>query len=559
MQCYLFEAPTYFFFAPDIPELLYYSHLPTMALALLVGFFVFWHKPTRLLNRLLLGISLSFSAWILLSLLSWTNINGDLIAAFWPFFGVLAGLLSILSIYFVYVFLYDQDISNRLKLIFLTLLFPVFLFAHTDLSLSGFNLANCDAFDHEGLLYKGYYTGLGFMAFVWILALMVARYRKATTFTRSQILLLGVGIELFLFSFIFIVFIVTYLTSLGYFADSRLEMYGLFGMTFFMVMLGALIVRSKRFSVRIHVAEALTIALVILIASQYTYINSSTTTIVLTSVTLVLTAVAGIYLNRSVRNEIKQREHIEELAKELARANKRLRKLDKAKSEFVSIASHQLRSPLTAMRGYASMLLEGSYGKIPKKAEQVIGRIADSGKNMALLVEDYLNVSRIESGNMKYDLEDFNLAEEAKRVVDDKRQEAVRNGLLLMYKSDIQQLGLVHADRSKVVQILHNLINNALKYTPKGSVTVYVHEDSKTNHINVDIIDTGVGMTEEEADSIFGKFERAAGASKVNTSGTGLGLYVAKAMTEHMSGTVSVTSPGAGKGSTFRVSFPLIG
>ena len=136
-------------------------------------------------------------------------------------------------------------------------------------------------------------------------------------------------------------------------------------------------------------------------------------------ITLLLTTVIGYFLIRSVKQEIIQRKLLEKLTFDLEKANVRLKALDKQKSEFVSIASHQLRSPLTAIRGYASLMLEGSFGTIPQKAQEPLQRIDESSKLMALAIEDYLNVSRIESGNMKYNLSNFNLTKEVEHITDD--------------------------------------------------------------------------------------------------------------------------------------------
>ena len=244
-------------------------------------------------------------------------------------------------------------------------------------------------------------------------------------------------------------------------------------------------------------------------------------------------------------------------AKKLEVANNRLKVLDKMKSEFVSIASHQLRSPLTSIRGYASMLLEGSYGTIPPKAKEALSRIAESSKYMVNSVEDYLNVSRIESGNMKYELADFNLKNTASDVVDELRQTAMQKGLLLTFRSDISSKGIVNADIGKTRQALHNLINNSIKYTERGSITVTIAEDLKNMKIMAIISDTGVGMSEETVDALFAKFSRAKDANKTNISGTGLGLFVAKQMIEHMGGTITASSEGVGKGSSFTLELPL--
>jgi len=179
----------------------------------------------------------------------------------------------------------------------------VLLFAHTDLSISGFNLVNCDAFGFEGLAYKLYYTLLGYLAIVWIAVLLFIHYRRATAEFKKQIILIGIGIEAFLFLFTTLTFIGTYLTTVGAVEDSRIELYGLFGMTFFMVMLGVLVVRFKTFSISIIAPQALVIALLILEASQFTFIKDKVS-IILTSITLVLTALVGLIIVRSVKKKL---------------------------------------------------------------------------------------------------------------------------------------------------------------------------------------------------------------------------------------------------------------
>jgi signal transduction histidine kinase len=556
MICHYFDEPAFFFFTTDLPALLYYSHIPTTVAALMIGLFVFLNNRGSLLSRLLLLLTLLFSGWTVINLLAWTNIHSDYLMFIWPFFGVFSALISILSIYFIYVFIYKKDISVKIKSVFIALLAPVFLLAHTNFSVSGFNISACDAFGFEGLWFNAYYTFLGILAMVWILILLLRAYNQSEVAMKKQIVLMGAGIELFLFSFFTILFLSSYLANIGVVEDSRLEFFGLFGMVVFVVFMGVLIVRFKSFNVGSTVSKFLVLGLLILTGSQFTYISNTVGT-VLASITLVFTALASLLLVRSVDKEIAQRKEIEQLVISLDKANVRLKELDKQKSEFVSIASHQLRSPLTAIRGYASLLLEGSYGRIPKKAMNALERISTSSKLMALGIEDYLNVSRIESGNMKYNLTDFNLRDEVEHLCDDLRPEALKSGLVLLFRTDLTSRGIIHADLGKSVQIVQNLINNSVKYTKKGTIRVFVRDDVVRKKIYVDIVDTGIGMNEKTLQTIFQKFERADNANSVNIHGTGLGLYVALKMAQAMGGDVTAYSEGDNAGSRFTVELPL--
>ena len=159
---------------------------------------------------------------------------------------------------------------------------------------------------------------------------------------------------------------------------------------------------------------------------------------------------------------------------------------------------------------------------------------------------------------MKYELADFNLRDLAENITDDLRPEGFKKGLLLLYKTELTSQGLVHADKGKAQQILHNLINNSLKYTPKGTVTVFVHDDIHSKKIIVDIIDTGIGMSNDTIHSLFEKFTRAKNANTVNIKGTGLGLFVAREMARAMGGDVIAHSDGEGHGSRFEFFLPVI-
>ncbi|MEZ4195542.1 MAG: hypothetical protein R3B53_04105 [Candidatus Paceibacterota bacterium] len=200
----------------------------------------------------------------------------------------------------------EKEPSLKIKVSFFILLAPVLIFAPTNLNLSGFNLTNCDAFGFEGLLFKFYYILIGIIGMVWIAFLLFTHYRNAKTDFKKQILLMGVGMESFLFFFFTITFLASYLAGIGFFKDSRMEMYGLFGMAVFMVFIAILMTKFKTFSVGLIASNGLVIALIVLISSQYTFISSKVG-ITLTSITLVLTSLTGIVLIRSEKRSLQRK------------------------------------------------------------------------------------------------------------------------------------------------------------------------------------------------------------------------------------------------------------
>lgn len=244
------------------------------------------------------------------------------------------------------------------------------------------------------------------------------------------------------------------------------------------------------------------------------------------------------------------------LYQQIRAANEKLRELDRQKTEFVSIASHQLRSPLTAIKGYSSMILENSYGELSEKLRQPVQNIFDASQRLVTIIEDFLNVTRIELGKMKYDFVALNWRDLAEKVVSELRPTIEKKGLAIDFSAGEGNY-MVNADMGKLSQIISNIIDNAVKYTPAGAIHVSMEQSGPT--VRLIIRDTGVGIPAETLPKLFEKFVRADDAGKVNYSGTGLGLYVAKQMVEAHKGKIWAESAGSGKGSSFFVELPAKG
>jgi signal transduction histidine kinase len=305
--------------------------------------------------------------------------------------------------------------------------------------------------------------------------------------------------------------------------------------------------------------ELITFALWIFILVR-TILADNTQEMILESGLFIITVVFGIFLIKSVIREVNQREKIEKLAVDLKKANTRLLELDKQKSEFVSFASHQLRAPLTAMKGYASLLIEGEFGEIKDEVKGAIKTILDSSKTLTNIVDDYLNVSRIELGTMKYSFEIIDYKKMVQTVVDELKPSIQKSKLTFNLKfnpDNENEKFIINADRDKLKQVITNLIDNSIKYTPSGSIDVSVVKNIKEKKIIFSVKDTGVGISTDAMPRLFSKFVRLDSGNKQNIYGTGLGLFVAKDIVTAHQGRIWAESDGDGKGSVFNVELDM--
>lgn len=526
---------------------LYYSHIPVMIVSLLFGIFVIKNSSNKILSRSFFGLASSFSFWTAFSLFIWTHYESSSQTMFaWLLVDTFDLLFFVFAFYFVYVYLNKKDISFFQKSLFLLPLIPLILSFSTKYGLNGFDLTDCVS--QEGVFYSKFIFSSEIFIFLLIIINIVSNLLKTwkNKPERKEILLLSFGVVFFLISFF----------VSGYIADStdyyQYEQIGLFSMLVFLGFLAYIIVEFKAFKVRLFGAQAIVIGLITLIGSKL-FTAEAGVNRTITIVTLGFVSLFGYFLIKSVKKEIEARERIEKLADELEHANERLHVLDQQKSQFVSIASHQLRAPLTAIKGYLSMIMEGDYGKVEGELREIIQRVMDSSNNLVTIVGDFLDVSRIEQGKMAYDWKDFDLKPLVETVGNEMKPVADKRGLEFSVSVKEGKSYMVHGDMNKLKQVFTNLVDNSIKYTPKGKVWVELSQPTPGT-VRFEVNDNGIGIAAETLPKLFEKFTRAEGANDVNVIGTGLGLYVAKEMVlAHEGGKIWAESDGKGKGSTFVV------
>jgi len=229
--------------------------------------------------------------------------------------------------------------------------------------------------------------------------------------------------------------------------------------------------------------------------------------------------------------------------------------ISKIKSEFVSIAAHQLRTPLSAIKWTIRLLLDGDAGLLNKEQDNFLKKGYEINERMIKLVNDLLNAARIEEGKFGYDFKDMDLETFLESLVNHYQEAAKSKSLILIFNKKTKNLPRIYADSEKLSLALNNLLDNALKYTPAGG-SVTLELGSQGNYALISLSDTGVGIPPAEQQRVFSKFFRASNVIRLETEGTGLGLFIVKNIIKRHGGDINFSSK-EGKGSSFMVALPL--
>lgn len=542
---------SFFLFSDNVFDpLIYYSHLGPFVASFVLLIFLILVNRKEFLNRLLILVVGTFCLWTLFDLILWASEKPSLIMFFWSALLPLDLIIYMALFYFAFYFVFERHLPAWAQAIGIILWLPIFIFIASQYNINYFDLTNCEREGMEGILWNYVYAveaatlGLIILILGWTIFSKINETKKK----RSEKILVLVGVVLFL-----LVFssgnILGSITS-----DWSIGQYGLFGMPVFIAFLAYSIVKYQTLNIKTLGVQVLVVAIIILIGAQLFFIEAFFAK-VLTVITLLLIIFFGYLLIRSTKLEIEQKQQLTVIANQLADSNTRLKELDRQKSEFISIASHQLRTPLTAIKGYISLLLEGSYGTMNKDVDDVMNKIYSVNDRLVHLVEDLLNVSRIEAGRIQYNFQAIQLGDIVTELHDMFSMTAKNKGLQFTLELPNPSLPLIIADPNKIKEITSNLIDNAIKYTPAGSVTVSLSQIGENARIVV--ADTGIGIKPEDKEKLFTKFVRSQETSRMVVGGAGLGLYVGKSFVLAHKGNIWAESEGAGKGSRFIIELPL--
>jgi len=325
------------------------------------------------------------------------------------------------------------------------------------------------------------------------------------------------------------------------------------------------------FDVKIITTEIFSVVIV-LISLVNVLLSQSRAEFILKLGLFIGVSIFTILLIKGVLNEVNTREKISKMAKSLKKANVELQKLDKAKSEFISIASHQLRTPISVIKGVASMMIEGDLDKLPEdKKDRFVKSLWDKSCKLESIISDILNATEMTNSTYRVKEEKAELIDSKEfieKIINDFQAVVQERNIDLFLKDADKPLPKIYGQRQYLQEAVGNLIDNAIKYTPstgtsseardrrdkKGVVSVSVTKEK--NNVIISIEDNGIGIPKKEIAGLFRKFARGSNARDMYTDGSGLGLFVVKEIVKGHYGKVWAESK-VGKGTKFFISLPI--
>lgn len=529
------------------PPLLFYAYIPII---LIVGFFaviILVSEKASQFSKFFLGLSIFFILWILNILIQWTAVSHLFIYRSWQMTAVFEIGIMITAVLLMYAYIYKISSIPKLPKFLLAIVgISTIVMVPTMLNINTYDFVNCEGV--VGSLWYGIY-GFELVTFLWIGYLGLRAIKKTgDTTIQSQIGWFTAGLMTF----------IAFFSGANIYGEITqqysVNLVGPIGMILFVGVMLYLTVKYKIIHLRLLGVQALVYTLLAFILSLL-FVNNLSVIHWVVAITGVLMIILGSLLIKSVRRESEERSRLEQVKAELEQVNTKLKALDATKNEFLSFATHQLRSPLTSIKWGLNAVTETLVDKhADPDSVKIVSHLSSTTDDLISTVNDLLDISKIEQGGLVMKAEDFDIYDMTARITEEFKMAAQKKNLNLKLSGDVIPC-MMHGDQTKLRQVIVNMIDNAIKYTSIGGVTVSFMKHDKLARI--EITDTGPGISSEELKQLFDKFARGV-AGKASQGGSGLGLYLAKKIVEMHSGRVGVTSEGLGKGSTFFVELPTL-
>lgn len=528
---------------------------------LFLGLSVYLNDRRATLNRLFLLFIISVTIWSSTNFLEEITNNKTLISILWRIDFGSALLVGLSFLFFSYYFPFKNRKSSRKLLaaisiiVFLTIIVSI----STNLVVKEIQYYSNGIKFINGELFI-FYEFIIFILFGHSIFNLLKKIRISQGETKKQIIYILIG---FLISTA--IALVTNLIIPRFLqTPTSISKFGVYSIIFFTVFTAYAITKHHLFNIKVIATEILTALMAIMLLVRIP-LSKTTDELMFNLLYFHIFLVLGILLIRTVWLEIHRIEEIEKLNKEklaaydkikkqadeLKLANIDLQKLLEMKTEFMRVASHQLRTPTSSIMGMLSMLAEGSVP--PEKRDGFIKMAYEASEKLSIIIRNVLSATSLDSGRLELSFQKADLKDIIHKAVNECKKLALQKKLALRVNMP-ENLPLITADTHWLKQVFNNLIDNAVFYTPKGEITIDVKDN--LNNITATIQDSGVGISVEDKDRLFKKFTRGQHAQQVHPDGSGLGLYIAKSIIDLHHGMINIQSDGQGKGAAVEVVLP---
>lgn len=506
-------------------------------------------------NRWFLAISIFVILWNIFGFIA-HRVSDEQISAIF-----VRANISAVSLYFVsfyYFSLYFPIRSKRTSVIdiIVTIIGVVFslLALFTPLIISSVHIISSKQMTLQIGLLGNYFYGLTLLLTLWIIISLIKKYSNLDKVNKLKVVYFLVGtITYAVLNIIFNIGLVYIYKN-----NVNLTQLGDFSAIFFLGFTAYAITKHQLFNIKTIATETAVIALSTLLFVQ-AFLSNNIAEGALKVLIWILATYGGYILIKSVKKEIEQNIKLEELTAELEKANAHLKELDETKDNFLSMAAHELNTPIAAIEGYLSMIVdEGMCGPLDEKTGKYLRNIYDSSKRLAALVRDLLNVSRIESNRVHIIYSEAQIEDVIDQSIAEVKIKFDEVGHKLIWKRPSHPLPKTYLDISRIVEVIINLLGNAAKYTEApGKIEVKTYTDE--NKIIVAVKDNGRGIPKDKATHIFEKFVQV-DVLKDQVKGTGLGMFISKNLVEMHHGKLwfKSSTDENDHGTTFFFSLPIL-
>lgn len=537
----IFNTLKFGIFSENVPVLIYYSHLTAVAVSLFIGLFLFFYNFKSLSIKIFLGLTIVFAIFTISDIFLWIIIDSSWLMFIWSFWLFLFILIYTLGYYFHYVMITKKDVSLYSKLTAIFFLSVIIFSSASNLNLKSFDVTNCNA--EEGIFLINSIFLISFLISILVAISGFISYRKTEDILeRRKNLLVTIGVLSFFIMFSVASYIASIANLFGSAPDTFLiEQYGFFGMTIFIALLTYTVVQYKAFNIKLIASQALVMALIVLVGSQFLFVRNFTS-VILTGVTFIFVIVFGFFLVRSVKQ-------VEEQRVALEKANERQKSL-------MHFINHQIKGFLTRSRTIFDVLKSGDYGPLSQEVKELVDVGFDTNTQAVEMVKSILDASNLETGTVTYQMVKFDLKTLVSDLTNQLKPTAITKGLDFEIELNPKTEFMVNGDLSQLAQAIRNLIENAIQYTEKGKISIKLSEQN--GHLVFSVQDTGMGLSEKDKAVLFSQGGRGEDATRKNVNSTGYGLYIVNQIVRDHGGFMKATSEGRDKGSTFSMILPSV-